>query len=338
MLFFAVLAGAALAASTGAPPPLAAQFANLRRRFEPQRRVVASASGRIVCGGGSSPVALRNFVDDAVVVALRQLALPLAAVAFSAGRTAEAQTGSARGRVAEVAALSTAAVAALAPEARHAVAALLSRVARRAGVPSTHIELQLNKYAAGGHYSPHFDTRPRDANPRDGTLLLYLDTAVEGGGGETVFPLLRVAARPTRGTAVMWSNVAGAPIGQRLAAGEGGGVAAAAPAEAAEAAEASAAADRGGRTRCVLPPTARSCRDLASEFFDADALDAALRDGTELCSWHAAMPLAPGATKVVLNAWIHRFPFRRGGEGGLGEVGARRAGATGTGRSSHDGL
>ena len=303
--FFCVIAATAVARAWAAvlPPPLAAEYDDLRRRFVPQRRVITSVSGRIVCGGGSSPISVAHFVDEEVVSALRRLALPQAAkrvpaLAFSKGRTAQREVGSGRGRVVEVAALSAAAVAALAPDARHAVQALLDRVARRAGVPSTHIELQLNKYTAGGHYSPHFDARPLDANPRDGTLLLYLDTAVEGGGGETVFPLLRVAARPTRGTALMWSNVVGAVIGQRLAAEGLGGAAAAEVAEAA--------------ARCILPPISSSCRDLATEFFDSDALVTALRDGADLCSWHAAMPLASGATKVVLNAWIHRFPFRRG--------------------------
>jgi hypothetical protein len=74
-----------------------------------------------------------------------------------------------------------------------------------------------------------------------------------------------------------------------------------------------------------LPPDPRSCRTAALDFFDSDALDAAEREGVSLCSWHAAMPLREGATKAVVNAWVHRDPFRGHGEAAAAGVVAAAA-------------
>ena len=296
--------------------PFADEYADLRRRFGRERRIVtATASSRgvqlfapppgrpVLCGDGDAHAQHRvfeRFVDEDALNELLGLASTLT---FAPGRTVDSLDGSSNARRVAVATLSSAVVASLAStSAKHAVATLLARVAHVARVPTSHIELQLNVYGGGGHYSPHFDTRPSASNPRIATCLLYLSSLDRGDGGETTFPLLNVAMRPARGAALLWHNVATTPA----------------------AAEGVATEDFVSRLGC-LPPDPRSCRTAALDFFDSDALDAAEREGVSLCSWHAAMPLREGATKAVVNAWVHRDPFRGHGEAAAAGVVAAAA-------------
>ena len=39
------------------------------------------------------------------------------------------------------------------------------------------------------------------------TLMVYLSDIAEGGGGNTVFPLLGLSVPPTKGTALFWNTV-----------------------------------------------------------------------------------------------------------------------------------
>jgi prolyl 4-hydroxylase len=75
-------------------------------------------------------------------------------------------------------------------------------------------ELQVVNYGLGGHYEPHFDFARREekhafrslgTGNRIATWLTYLSD-VEAGGA-TVFPLLGLAVRPRKGSALFWYNL-----------------------------------------------------------------------------------------------------------------------------------
>eukprot|EP00403_Amphidinium_massartii_P021628 CAMPEP_0178394414 /NCGR_PEP_ID=MMETSP0689_2-20121128/12694_1 /TAXON_ID=160604 /ORGANISM="Amphidinium massartii, Strain CS-259" /LENGTH=309 /DNA_ID=CAMNT_0020015043 /DNA_START=59 /DNA_END=985 /DNA_ORIENTATION=- len=69
---------------------------------------------------------------------------------------------------------------------------LVQRSHRVARHPITHGEgVQIASYHAGEYYGFHHDSLSRRA-----TVLLYLTTVPEGGGGETIFPLVRAPEVP----------------------------------------------------------------------------------------------------------------------------------------------
>jgi len=79
---------------------------------------------------------------------------------------------------------------------------------------STAEELQVVNYGIGGHYEPHFDfARKEETNAfkslgtgnRIATVLFYMSDVAQGGA--TVFPGLRLALWPKKGTAVVWLNL-----------------------------------------------------------------------------------------------------------------------------------
>ncbi|XP_055616103.1 prolyl 4-hydroxylase subunit alpha-1-like [Toxorhynchites rutilus septentrionalis] len=75
-------------------------------------------------------------------------------------------------------------------------------------------ELQVVNYGIGGHYEPHFDFARREetnafkslgTGNRIATVLFYMSDVTQGGA--TVFPSIRVALRPKKGTAAFWYNL-----------------------------------------------------------------------------------------------------------------------------------
>ncbi|XP_063244081.1 prolyl 4-hydroxylase subunit alpha-1 isoform X2 [Bacillus rossius redtenbacheri] len=75
-------------------------------------------------------------------------------------------------------------------------------------------ELQVVNYGIGGHYEPHFDfARKEEHNAfkslgtgnRIATVLFYMSDVQQGGA--TVFPALRLALWPRKGTAAFWHNL-----------------------------------------------------------------------------------------------------------------------------------
>ena len=105
-----------------------------------------------------------------------------------------------------------------------------ARLAALTGWPVQHGEpLQLQKYAPGKEYRPHFDwfdaqhpglqASLAQAGQRLGTVILYL-TDVEAGGG-TAFPAIGLTVHPKKGSALFFSNVdtAGEPDKSTLHAG-----------------------------------------------------------------------------------------------------------------------
>jgi len=79
------------------------------------------------------------------------------------------------------------------------------RIAQLMNVPIEHAEgLQVLHYGPGQEYRAHYDffgqNSPSARNNRISTLVIYLNDVEEGG--ETVFPLLELAVKPKRGSAV----------------------------------------------------------------------------------------------------------------------------------------
>ncbi|XP_058444730.1 prolyl 4-hydroxylase subunit alpha-1-like [Malaya genurostris] len=79
---------------------------------------------------------------------------------------------------------------------------------------STAEELQVVNYGIGGHYEPHFDFARREeknafkslgTGNRIATVLFYMSDVAQGGA--TVFPSIRVALWPKKGTAAFWYNL-----------------------------------------------------------------------------------------------------------------------------------
>lgn len=75
-------------------------------------------------------------------------------------------------------------------------------------------ELQVVNYGIGGHYEPHFDfARKEETNAfkslgtgnRIATVLFYMSDVSQGGA--TVFPNIRTALWPKKGTAAFWYNL-----------------------------------------------------------------------------------------------------------------------------------
>ncbi|GAB0097676.1 Prolyl 4-hydroxylase, alpha subunit [Sergentomyia squamirostris] len=75
-------------------------------------------------------------------------------------------------------------------------------------------ELQVVNYGIGGHYEPHFDfARKEETNAfkslgtgnRIATVLFYMSDVSQGGA--TVFPSIRTALWPKKGTAAFWHNL-----------------------------------------------------------------------------------------------------------------------------------
>ncbi|XP_065087046.1 prolyl 4-hydroxylase subunit alpha-1-like [Ochlerotatus camptorhynchus] len=75
-------------------------------------------------------------------------------------------------------------------------------------------ELQVVNYGIGGHYEPHFDFARREetnafkslgTGNRIATVLFYMTDIAQGGA--TVFPSIRVALQPKKGTAAFWFNL-----------------------------------------------------------------------------------------------------------------------------------
>ncbi|XP_055612351.1 uncharacterized protein LOC129758762 [Uranotaenia lowii] len=75
-------------------------------------------------------------------------------------------------------------------------------------------ELQVVNYGIGGHYEPHFDFARREeknafkslgTGNRIATVLFYMSDVAQGGA--TVFPSIRTALWPKKGTAAFWFNL-----------------------------------------------------------------------------------------------------------------------------------
>ncbi|XP_034243816.1 prolyl 4-hydroxylase subunit alpha-1 isoform X3 [Thrips palmi] len=95
------------------------------------------------------------------------------------------------------------------------IAAVVKRVEDLSGLTcDTAEELQVVNYGIGGHYEPHFDFARRGeqnafkslgTGNRIATTLFYMSDVPQGGA--TVFPHLRAALYPTKGTAAFWFNL-----------------------------------------------------------------------------------------------------------------------------------
>ncbi|OUM97356.1 MAG: proline hydroxylase [Thermobacillus sp. ZCTH02-B1] len=88
------------------------------------------------------------------------------------------------------------------------------RIAQLMHVPVEHAEgLQVLHYGPGQEYRAHHDYfapgTPSARNNRISTLVIYLNDVEEGG--ETVFPLLEIAVKPKRGSAVYFEYFYGNP-------------------------------------------------------------------------------------------------------------------------------
>lgn len=88
------------------------------------------------------------------------------------------------------------------------------RIAQLMNVPVEHAEgLQVLHYGPGQEYRAHHDffapDSPSARNNRISTLVVYLNDVEEGG--ETFFPLLDVAVKPKRGSAVYFEYFYGNP-------------------------------------------------------------------------------------------------------------------------------
>ena len=69
----------------------------------------------------------------------------------------------------------------------------------------------------GGYIAPHVDAFDLDytkdpikaklGGERLMTFMVYLSSIPEGGGGNTVFPLLGLSVPPAKGTALFWNTV-----------------------------------------------------------------------------------------------------------------------------------
>ncbi|XP_077078024.1 prolyl 4-hydroxylase subunit alpha-2-like [Siphateles boraxobius] len=65
-------------------------------------------------------------------------------------------------------------------------------------------ELHVQNYGIGGRFDPHFDAWD-DKNGRIATFLIYMSDVEIGGA--TVFPIVGVALKPKKGSAVFWYNL-----------------------------------------------------------------------------------------------------------------------------------
>ncbi|KAJ1521335.1 hypothetical protein ONE63_003011 [Megalurothrips usitatus] len=100
-------------------------------------------------------------------------------------------------------------------EEHHHIATVVQRVEDMTGLTCTTAEeLQVVNYGIGGHYEPHFDFARRGeknafkslgTGNRIATTLFYMSDVPQGGA--TVFPHLRVALYPQKGTAAFWFNL-----------------------------------------------------------------------------------------------------------------------------------
>ncbi|XP_060526427.1 prolyl 4-hydroxylase subunit alpha-1 isoform X2 [Cylas formicarius] len=75
-------------------------------------------------------------------------------------------------------------------------------------------ELQVVNYGIGGHYEPHFDFARKDetnafknlgTGNRIATVLFYMSDVPQGGA--TVFPVIKAALWPKKGSAAFWYNL-----------------------------------------------------------------------------------------------------------------------------------
>ncbi|KAL1505429.1 hypothetical protein ABEB36_004999 [Hypothenemus hampei] len=95
------------------------------------------------------------------------------------------------------------------------VADIAQRVADMTGLSmETAEELQVVNYGIGGHYDPHFDFARREeknafknlgTGNRIATVLFYMSDVAQGGA--TVFPVVKTALWPKKGTAAFWYNL-----------------------------------------------------------------------------------------------------------------------------------
>lgn len=100
-------------------------------------------------------------------------------------------------------------------EEHHHVRAISQRVEDMTGLTMTTAEeLQVVNYGIGGHYEPHFDFARKDevnafkslgTGNRIATVLFYMSDVTQGGA--TVFPSIRTALWPSKGSAAFWFNL-----------------------------------------------------------------------------------------------------------------------------------
>nr|XP_039267555.1 prolyl 4-hydroxylase subunit alpha-2-like [Styela clava] len=95
------------------------------------------------------------------------------------------------------------------------VAKINRRVADVTKFDSRYVEeLSISNYGVGGHYDLHMDAfgikakegqNFENKGDRIATLLMYLSDVDQGGN--TVFPNLRIVAKPIKGSAILWFNL-----------------------------------------------------------------------------------------------------------------------------------
>ncbi|XP_017773011.1 PREDICTED: prolyl 4-hydroxylase subunit alpha-1 [Nicrophorus vespilloides] len=103
------------------------------------------------------------------------------------------------------------------------IAAVCQRVEDMTGLTMTTAEeLQVVNYGIGGHYEPHFDFARREeinafkslgTGNRIATVLFYMSDVAQGGA--TVFPSIKTALWPKKGTAAFWYNLHASGDGDR---------------------------------------------------------------------------------------------------------------------------
>ena len=158
----------------------------------------ASLSPRIVL--------YHNVLSDAEMITIKQLAQP---------RLKRATVQNYKTGELEVASYRISKSAWLREEEHPHIATVVKRVEDMTGLTcDTAEELQVVNYGIGGHYEPHFDFARRGernafkslgTGNRIATVLFYMSDVPQGGA--TVFPHLRVALHPRKGSAAFWFNL-----------------------------------------------------------------------------------------------------------------------------------
>ncbi|XP_073993676.1 prolyl 4-hydroxylase subunit alpha-1 isoform X2 [Rhodnius prolixus] len=148
----------------------------------------------------------RQAMDDSEIEVIKKLALPrLQRATVQNHKTGELET--VHYRISKSAWLTD------------AESEIVARVSRRVEdmsglTTSTSEELQVVNYGIGGHYEPHFDFARREetnafkslgTGNRIATILFYMSDVLQGGA--TVFPSLKLALWPEKGTAAFWLNL-----------------------------------------------------------------------------------------------------------------------------------
>lgn len=77
-------------------------------------------------------------------------------------------------------------------------------------LPGGYIEPHVDSDGSGGSAYEDYEKNPlamKLGGERLMTFMVYLSSIPEGGGGNTVFPLLGLSVPPAKGTALFWNTV-----------------------------------------------------------------------------------------------------------------------------------